>query len=77
MAQAGAANIPDGVTIDLSRLRHFDVSKDRMSVTIAPGLKWGQVYTELATHGLATPGPRSSEVGVGGYLLGGDQTHVP
>ena len=71
MAQAGAANIQDGVTIDLSNLDHFSVSRNTKFATIGPGLRWGQVYTMLARYGLATPGGRSGDVGVGGYLLGG------
>ena len=71
MAHAGAANIQDGVTIDLSGLDRFSVSSDRKSVTIGPGLRWGEVYTKLATYGLAVPGGRLGDVGVGGYLLGG------
>lgn len=76
MAQAGAANIQDGVTIDLSRLNHFSVCKNGTSATIGPGLRWGQVYTKLATYGLAATGGRSGDVGVGGYLLGGSLRHA-
>lgn len=73
MAQAGAANIQDGVTIDLSGLTQFAFSKTNTSATIGPGLRWGQVYTKLAEYGQATTGGRSGNVGVGGYLLGGIQ----
>ena len=72
MAQAGAANIQEGITINLGSLDQFSVSKDNTSATIGPGLRWGQVYTNLATYGLAVPGGRSGQVGVGGYLLGGN-----
>ncbi|KAL8836815.1 MAG: hypothetical protein Q9170_002776 [Blastenia crenularia] len=75
MAQAGAANIQDGVTIDLSGLTHFSVSADRKSTKLGPGLRWGQVYTKLAAYGLAVPGGRSADVGVGGYLLGGGSSY--
>lgn len=71
IAQAGAANIQNGVTIDLSGLNQFSLSKNRTFTTIGPGLRWGQVYTMLETYGLATPGGRSGNVGVGGYLLRG------
>lgn len=71
MAQAGAANIQNGVTIDLGALNQVSVGRDRRSAKIGPGLRWGQVYTELARYGLAVPGGRSGKVGVGGYLLGG------
>ena len=73
MAQAGAANIQGGVTIDLSALTQFGLSKSNTSATIGPGLRWGQVYTKLAAYGQATTGGRSGNVGVGGYLLGGIQ----
>ncbi|KAF2675972.1 FAD binding domain protein [Lentithecium fluviatile CBS 122367] len=71
MAQAGAANIEDGVTIDLSALAQFSFEQGRSRVTLGPGLRWGEVYNKLAAYGLAVPGGRSSDVGVGGYLLGG------
>lgn len=71
MAQAGAANIQDGVTIDLSSLNQFSVRKDNTTATIGPGLGWGKVYEKLELYGLAAPGARSSRDGAGGYLLGG------
>lgn len=71
MAHAGASNVQDGVTIDLSRLTRFSLKADRSSITLGSGLRWGQVYAKLAPYGLAVPGGRSSDVGVGGYLLGG------
>ncbi|KAL8718432.1 MAG: hypothetical protein Q9225_004431 [Loekoesia sp. 1 TL-2023] len=75
MPQAGAANIQDGVTIDLSGLVHFSVRADNASTTVGPGLRWGQVYAKLAAYGLAVPGGRSGDVGVGGYLLGGGSSY--
>lgn len=75
MPQAGAANIQNGVTIDLQGLNQFSVSKDKTSATIGPGLRWGQVYSNLETYGLAAPGGRSGQVGVGGYLLGGGSSY--
>ncbi|KAI4143492.1 MAG: hypothetical protein LQ341_002903, partial [Variospora aurantia] len=75
MAQAGAANIQDGVTIDLRNLNQSSVSTDRSTVTLGPGLRWGQVYSMLAAYDLAVPGGRSAQVGVGGYLLGGGSSY--
>lgn len=71
MAQANAANIQDGVTIDLSGLNQFIISDDKSLATVGPGLRWGEVYQKLEAYGLAFPGGRSGQVGVGGYLLGG------
>lgn len=73
MAHAGAANIQGGITIDLGGLQQFSVARNASdsTVTLGPGLRWGDVYTRLAIYGLAVPGGRSGKVGVGGYLLGG------
>jgi FAD/FMN-containing dehydrogenase len=68
---AGAANIEDGVTIDLSRLDQVLVSKDRSTVTIGPGNRWHRVYEELAPQGLVVAGGRVATVGVSGLILGG------
>jgi FAD/FMN-containing dehydrogenase len=71
MAHAGAANIEDWVTLDLSGLNHLKLSSDQTLVSIGSGLRWGQVYTKLEAKGLAVIGARSADVGVGGLLLGG------
>ena len=74
MAFAGAANIQDGVTIDLSALNQFSYASNTGYVTIGPGLRWGDVYTRLSAYGRGAAGGRSADVGVGGYLLGGMNT---
>ncbi|KAL7924684.1 FAD-binding domain-containing protein [Trichoderma austrokoningii] len=68
---AGAANVDDGVTIDLSRLNSIEVSADRKTVAIGPGATWGQVYDKLSAISLSVAGSRSAPVGVGGLTLGG------
>jgi FAD/FMN-containing dehydrogenase len=68
---AGAADIEDGVTIDLSRLNQVLMSKHRSTVTIGPGNRWRIVYEELAPQGLAVAGGRVATVGVSGLILGG------
>lgn len=68
---AGAANVDNGVTIDLSRLNAIKVSEDRKTVSIGPGAKWGQVYDKLDAIGLCVAGGRSAPVGVGGLTTGG------
>jgi FAD/FMN-containing dehydrogenase len=71
MAFAGAANIQDGITIDLGDLNQFSYSSNTGLATFGPGLRWGDVYTKLAAYGRGAAGGRSADVGVGGYLLGG------
>ncbi|KAF2716504.1 oxidoreductase FAD-binding protein [Polychaeton citri CBS 116435] len=68
---AGAANIEDGVTIDLTHLNQVTLSDDKSTVTIGPGNRWHDVYGTLVPQGLVTGGGRVAIVGVGGLVLGG------
>lgn len=69
---AGAANIEDGVTIDLGSLNATILSRDRRTAAIGPGATWGQVYKALDPYGLSVTGGRVAAVGVGGLTLGGE-----
>jgi FAD/FMN-containing dehydrogenase len=68
---AGAANIQDGITIDLARLNTTTLDSSMKVASIGPGASWGSVYSTLAPHGLAVMGGRVATVGVGGIILGG------
>ncbi|KAI9829123.1 MAG: hypothetical protein M1832_000146 [Thelocarpon impressellum] len=67
----GAANIEDGVTIDLSAMNRVSLSKDRKTASIGPGCRWGDVYSTLSPQGVAVTGGRAATVGVSGLILGG------
>lgn len=69
---ADAANIEDGVTIDLSALDKVRLSDDRTVASIGPGARWRDVYRELDRLGAAVVGGRNGLVGVGGLTLGGE-----
>ncbi|KAF4627554.1 hypothetical protein G7Y89_g10599 [Cudoniella acicularis] len=69
MIQGGAANIENGITLDLSKMNSVTVAEEVIS--IEPGARWGNVYKTLSALGLSTPGGRVADVGVGGYLIGG------
>ena len=71
---AESANASDGVTIDLRGLNSIEVKKDYSQVSIGTGASWGEVYRTLDPLGLAVPGGRHSQVGVGGLTLGGKTT---
>ncbi|EED20044.1 conserved hypothetical protein [Talaromyces stipitatus ATCC 10500] len=73
---AGAANIQGGVTIDLSSLNEVTVSPDKSTVDLGPGGKWGAVYEVLDPLQITVSGGRDSDVGVGGYLLGGGMSYI-
>jgi hypothetical protein len=68
---AGAANIDQGITIDLSQLNQVTPSRDLSTVTVGPGNRWADVYSKLDALGIAIGGGRSASVGVGGLTLGG------
>ena len=71
MSWAGAANIQDGVAIDLSLMNSVEVSEDRHTTSVGPGARWHDVYNKLDALGLSVVGGRVSDVGVAGVTLGG------
>ena len=72
MSFAGAANIQDGVTVDLGAMNRVQVSKDRRTTEVGAGARWGNVSSKLDGMGLAVVGGRVDGVGVGGLTLGGE-----
>ncbi|KAH7337970.1 hypothetical protein B0J17DRAFT_660259 [Rhizoctonia solani] len=70
-ANPGWAGTDAGVLISLSKLNAIEVSKDKQSVVVGAGNRWGDVYAETGKHGVTATGGRVSPVGVSGFLLGG------
>ncbi|KAF4988554.1 hypothetical protein FDECE_14986 [Fusarium decemcellulare] len=68
---AGANNIEDGVTIDLSPLSGIAYYPETGLASVLPGTTWLDVYRTLDPLGRGVPGGRLGHVGVGGFLLGG------
>ncbi|KAI5356987.1 Putative FAD-binding domain, PCMH-type, FAD-binding, type PCMH, subdomain 2 [Septoria linicola] len=68
---AGANNINEGITVDLSFLNATTLSADRTFVSLGAGGTWGNAYTALNGTGIAFPGGRVKSVGIGGLTLGG------
>ena len=71
MIWAGAANIQDGVTIDLGQMKDVEVSADRKTASAGPGCRWGDLYKKLDPMELAVVGGRVDTVGVAGLTIGG------
>ncbi|CAE6428479.1 unnamed protein product [Rhizoctonia solani] len=67
----GWAGTDSGVLISLSKLNAVELSKDKESVVIGAGNRWGDVYAKIGEHGVTVTGGRVSSVGVSGFLLGG------
>ncbi|KAJ5929277.1 FAD-binding domain-containing protein [Penicillium verhagenii] len=73
---AGAANIEKGVTLDLSLMNEVRLSTDLKTVDLGPGGKWRKVWETLDPYNVTVTGGRDSDVGVGGYLLGGGLSYL-
>lgn len=67
----GQSSVNQGMTIDLVKLNLIEVSEDRRIVKLGPGSRWLDVYTSLEPLNLTVIGGRDADVGVGGFLLGG------
>lgn len=50
----------------------LEIAEDRSTVTIGPGLSWGDVYERIVPESLVVGGGRVSTVGVPGLVLGGE-----
>ncbi|KAJ8123864.1 hypothetical protein ONZ43_g283 [Nemania bipapillata] len=68
---AGANNIENGVTIDLSLLNSTTYDPVTGLASIGPGSRWLNVYRTLDPLGVGVTGGRIGIVGVGGLLTGG------
>lgn len=75
MSWAGAANIQDGVTIDLGLMKDVTVSPNNTTVSVSSGARWQDIYSKLDAMNLSVVGGRVYDVGVGGLLLGGKMLH--
>ncbi|KAK7984547.1 hypothetical protein PG989_011949 [Apiospora arundinis] len=69
MANPGANNIVEGVSLDLSWINTTELSRDLRTVRLGTGAEWQRVYDN--TIGVVVPGGLCGGTGVGGVSLGG------
>jgi len=67
----GAANVANGVTIDMRRMKSIVVNDEGAVAGVGAGAIWSDVYAELLTKTLSVVGGRVAGVGVGGFVTGG------
>ncbi|KAI0469020.1 FAD binding domain-containing protein [Xylaria cf. heliscus] len=67
----GANSVRNGVTIDLGNMNTTTYNTESKTASIQPGCRWKPVFETLAEHGVAVTGGRDSDVGAGGFILGG------
>ncbi|KAJ8120828.1 hypothetical protein ONZ43_g2564 [Nemania bipapillata] len=68
---AGAANIQDGITLDLTLLNTTRLNEDHSIASVEAGSAWVDVYRTLNPSNKTVNGGRNGAVGVGGVTLGG------
>lgn len=71
----GSSNAPDGISIDLRAFNKVQVSNDKKSAFVGPGVTWAEVYRTLDQHDVTVVGGRAATVGVGGLTLGGKSAY--
>ncbi|KAL0578861.1 hypothetical protein V5O48_003141 [Marasmius crinis-equi] len=71
MGWAGSSNINEGFVIDMHKLNQIEVFPENGVVRLGPGATWSEVYSALEPLNTTVVGGRISNVGVGGFLLGG------
>ncbi|KAI1878936.1 hypothetical protein JX265_003113 [Neoarthrinium moseri] len=72
----GAANIDDGILIDLSRFDRVQYDAAKSLVSVGSGQRWGNVYSQLDQHNVTVVGGRVLDVGVGGLTLGSGLSYL-
>ncbi|KAI0802234.1 putative FAD-binding oxidoreductase [Xylaria sp. FL0064] len=72
----GAANIDQGVLIDMSGFNNVEYDATNQVAVIGSGQTWGDVYSELDRHKVTVVGGRVLDVGVGGLLLGSGLSYL-
>lgn len=78
MSWSGASNIgSEGLTIDMQQVKSIpQLSEDKSMISFGAGSRWRDVYAVLSPENLTTVGGRVGDVGVSGFLLGGEQATI-
>ena len=68
---SGAANIRDGITVDLRAMNSLELKGDRTVASLGAGGTWSDIYPQLVEYNLTVMGGRVAGIGVGGISTGG------
>ncbi|SNX87107.1 uncharacterized protein MEPE_05817 [Melanopsichium pennsylvanicum] len=68
---AGWDSTQGGILIDFSKMTKFAYNKLAGSVSVQPGLRWGDIYAKAEQYGVCPMGGRVEHVGTGLILGGG------
>ena len=73
-AYTGSSTAKEGISLDLSRLKHVTVDMGAETMTLQGGALWGHAYKAIVNgsySGYLVNGGRCPTVGVSGFILGG------
>ena len=70
----GSSNIDDGFVLDMRKINQINILVKDQTIQLGPGAVWKDVYAKMASLNITTTGARINEVGVGGFLMGGEYT---
>lgn len=73
----GAANIDDGITVDMRSLNGLDLSKDHKIARLGGGAVFSDIYPKLVPYNLTVMGGRVPGIGAGGFVTGGMCSYLP
>lgn len=73
----GAANIDDGITVDMRSLNGLDLSKDHKIARLGGGAVFSDIYPKLVPYNLTVMGGRVPGIGAGGFVTGGMFSYLP
>lgn len=68
---SGAANIDNGITVDMRSMKSVTLSRDHKVAQIGAGSIFSDVYPQLTGYNLTVMGARVPGIGVGGFVTGG------
>jgi FAD/FMN-containing dehydrogenase len=68
---AGRAVSDGGMMIDLAEMKNITVDPEQATATAQGGVRWADLNTAAAAHGLAVTGGAVSTTGIAGFTLGG------
>lgn len=81
----GRSSGPGSLSIWTHKIRGVEITKDDpyakkyggvASVKIAAGMRWREIYAEIAKHNLTVVGGAEPNVGVGGWILNGGHSPI-
>lgn len=69
----GMASVQGGPLISTANMNEVIYNRPSQTIRIGPGQSWENITDALKSYGVTVVGGRIGNVGVGGYLLGGEQ----